>query len=177
MNVGKNIAKFRKEKELTQEELAQKINISAKAISSYENNRNLPNIETLILLSEVLDVPVDALIGTTKEDKIDTKEKYDKQRKTNTLIVFAISLFSLFVFCTHEFAIIGSLVTVSEDLKKYFTIGDVVKLTLENGLFYFVSVIWIYLIYYFKLNEKKPILSIIISIIIIIFYVVLIVCL
>lgn len=38
MNVGKNIAKFRKKKELTQEELAQKINISAKAISIYENN-------------------------------------------------------------------------------------------------------------------------------------------
>ncbi len=38
MNVGKNIAKFRKEKELNQEELAQKINIGAKAISSYENN-------------------------------------------------------------------------------------------------------------------------------------------
>ncbi|MBS5805837.1 MAG: helix-turn-helix transcriptional regulator [Firmicutes bacterium] len=38
MNAGKNIAKFRKEKELNQEELAQKINISAKAISIYENN-------------------------------------------------------------------------------------------------------------------------------------------
>ena len=39
MNVGKNIAKFRKEKELNQEELAQK-KISAKAIRSYENNLN-----------------------------------------------------------------------------------------------------------------------------------------
>lgn len=38
MNAGKNIAKFRKEKKLNQEELAQKINISAKAISIYENN-------------------------------------------------------------------------------------------------------------------------------------------
>ena len=38
MNAGKNIAKFRKEKELNQEELAQKINISAKAISIYENS-------------------------------------------------------------------------------------------------------------------------------------------
>lgn len=38
MNAGKNIARFRKEKELNQEELAQKINISAKAISIYENN-------------------------------------------------------------------------------------------------------------------------------------------
>ena len=40
MNVGKNIAKFRKEKNLTQEELAKNINVSPKTISSYENNRN-----------------------------------------------------------------------------------------------------------------------------------------
>lgn len=168
MNVGKNIAKFRKKKELTQEELAQKINISAKAISSYENNRNLPNIETLILLSEVLDVPVDALIGTTKEDKIDTKEKYDKQRKNNLLIIFAISLFSLCLFCIHEFVIVGGLVTVSEDFKEYFSVKDIVKLIIQNSLIYLVSVIWIYLIYYFKLNEKKSVQSIIILSIIII---------
>lgn len=164
MNVGKNIAKFRKKKELTQEELAQKINISAKAISSYENNRNLPNIETLILLSEV----DDAVIGTTKEDKIDTKEKYDKQRKNNLLIIFAKSLFSLCLFCIHEFVIVGGLVTVSEDLKEYFSVKDIVKLIIQNSLIYLVSVIWIYLIYYFKLNEKKSIQSIIILSIIII---------
>ena len=176
MNVGKNIAKFRKKKNLTQEELAQKINISAKAISSYENNRNLPNIETLILLSEVLDVPVDAVIGTTKEDKIDTKEKYDKQRKTNTLIIFAISLFSLCLFCIHEFVIVGGLVTVSEDLKEYFSLKDVVKIIIQNGLLYLVSVIWIYLIYHFKLNEKKPVLSIILSFIIILIFAILLAC-
>ena len=36
MNVGKNIAKFRNEKKLTQEELAKLINVSPKAISSYK---------------------------------------------------------------------------------------------------------------------------------------------
>ena len=63
MNVGKNIAKFRKEKNLTQEELAKKINVSSKTISSYENNKNLPNIETLILLSQELDVSINDILG------------------------------------------------------------------------------------------------------------------
>ena len=63
MNVGKNIAKFRKEKNLTQEELAKKINVSPKTISSYENNKNLPNIETLILLSQELDVSINDILG------------------------------------------------------------------------------------------------------------------
>ena len=168
MDVGKNITKFRKEKNLTQEELAQKINISAKAISSYENNRNLPNIETLILLSEVLDVSVDALIGTTKEDKINTKEKYDKQRKNNLLIIFAISLFSLCLFCVQEFMVVNGLVSLSDNFKEYFSVKDVVKLIIQNGLIYLVSVTCIYLIYYFKLNEKKSVQSIIILSIIII---------
>lgn len=164
MNVGKNIAKFRKKKNLTQEELAQKINISAKAISSYENNRNLPNIETLILLSEV----DDAVIGTIKEDKIDTKEKYDKQRKNNLLIIFAISLFTLCIFCIHEFIVVNGLVSLSDNFKEYFSVKDIVKLIIQNSLIYLVSVIWIYLIYYFKLNEKKSVQSIIILSIIII---------
>lgn len=54
---------------MTQEELSKLINSSLKAISSYENSHNIPNIETLILLSEVFDVSIDDIIGSSKEDK------------------------------------------------------------------------------------------------------------
>lgn len=167
MNVGKNIAKFRKEKNLTQEELAKKINVSPKTISSYENNRNLPTIETLLLLSQVLEVSIDEIVGKTNKDKNDTKEKYDKQRKNNLLMIFAISLFTLCIFCIHEFIVVYGLVSLSDNFKEYLSIKDVVKLILQNGLIYIVSVIWFYLMYYFKLNEKKPVLAIILSFIII----------
>ena len=167
MNVGKNIAKFRKEKNLTQEELAKKINVSSKTISSYENNRNLPTIETLLLLSQVLEVSIDEIVGKTNKDKTATKEKYDKQRKNNLLIIFAISLFSLCLFCIHEFIVLGSLVTVSNDLKEYLSIKDVIKIIINNGLIYIVSVLWIYLIYYFKLNEKNLVTTIIVSFLIV----------
>ena len=62
-----------------------------------------------------------------------TQKKYDKQRKNNLLIIFAISLFSLCLFCIHEFVIVGGLVTVSEDLKEYFSLKDVVKLIIQNS--------------------------------------------
>ena len=163
MTVGSNITKFRKEKKLTQEELANLINVSPKTISSYENNRNLPNIETLILLSEVLEVSIDEIIGTTKEDKIVTKEKYNKKRKHNLLIILAISMFSLCIFCIHEFILVGSIVSTSEELKTIWSLGTLIKLIINNGLFYLVSVILIYIIYYYKLDEKKPVLSIILS--------------
>ncbi len=47
MNVGTNIAKFRKAKKLTQEELAKEINVSPKTISSYETNRIYPILKCL----------------------------------------------------------------------------------------------------------------------------------
>lgn len=167
MNVGTNIANFRKEKNLTQEKLASKINVSPKTISSYENNRNLPSIETLLLLSQELDVTIDEIIGKTVEDKIDTKKKYDKQRKTSLLIIFAISLFLLGLFCIHEFIVVYGLVNVTENFKNYFSIKDVIKLVFDNILIYVVSVVWLYLIYYFKLNEKNITSTIIVSFLII----------
>lgn len=167
MNVGTNIAKFRKGKNLTQEELACKINVSPKTISSYENNRNLPTIETLLLLSQTLDISIDEIIGKTNKDKNDTKEKYDKQRKTSLLIIFAISLFLLGIYCIHELIVVYGLVSLSENFKNYFSIKDVIKLVFDNVLIYVVSVVWLYLIYYFKLNEKNITFTIIVSFLII----------
>lgn len=77
MNVGTNIANFSKEKNLTQEELASKINVSPKTLSSYENNRNLPSIETLLLLSQELDVTIDEIWKNSRRQNRYEK-KYDK---------------------------------------------------------------------------------------------------
>lgn len=84
------------------------------------------------------------------------------------LIIFAISLFTLCIFCIHEFIVVNGLVSLSDNFKEYFSVKDIVKLIIQNSLIYLVSVIWIYLIYYFKLNEKKSVQSIIILSIIII---------
>lgn len=71
------------------------------------------------------------------------------------LITFAISLFSLCLFCIHEFIVVNGLVSLPDNFKEYFSVKDIVKLIIQNSLIYLVSVIWIYLIYYFKLNEKS----------------------
>ena len=59
----KTLQNLEREKNITQEELAKNINVSPKTISSYENNKNLPNIETLILLSQELDVSINDILG------------------------------------------------------------------------------------------------------------------
>ena len=60
----KNLSKLRKEKELTQEGLARKANISYHTIIKLESgNIKNPKIETVIKLSEALEVSMDKLAG------------------------------------------------------------------------------------------------------------------
>lgn len=67
MTLGTRIAHLRKERGLTQEALAQKMNVSAQAVSKWENDQTCPDIASLPLLSEVLGVTVDELLMGKKE--------------------------------------------------------------------------------------------------------------
>ena len=85
MDIGNNIATLRKNKNLTQEELANILNVSTKTISSYETNRNIPNIETLILLAKALNCSVDSLIGLTSNDQ-EINNIYQTKNTKNSIL-------------------------------------------------------------------------------------------
>ncbi len=65
--VAKNLVNLRKQNNLTQVELAQKINFSDKAISRWEKGEVLPDIETLQKLSAVYGVPMSAILESQDE--------------------------------------------------------------------------------------------------------------
>ena len=60
--VSQNLVRLRKENNLTQIELSQKINFSDKAVSRWEKGEVLPDIETIEKLSEVFGVPMSAIL-------------------------------------------------------------------------------------------------------------------
>ena len=62
MQLGKNIYNSRKKKGLSQENLAEKINVSRQTISNWELGETYPNPEQLILLSNVLQISIDELV-------------------------------------------------------------------------------------------------------------------
>ncbi len=68
MTLGKRIAYFRKEKSLTQEGLAQLMNVSAQAVSKWENDQTCPDVQSLPLLSQILGVTVDELLMGKKDN-------------------------------------------------------------------------------------------------------------
>ena len=61
MELSKQIKKYRTEANLSQEELADKIYVSRQTISNWENEKNYPDIKSLVLMSEVFQVSLDNL--------------------------------------------------------------------------------------------------------------------
>ena len=64
---GTRLARIRKDKGLTQEDIADKVHVSPQAVSKWECDASYPDIDGLLTLSEVLGVTVDELVGKTKE--------------------------------------------------------------------------------------------------------------
>lgn len=62
MNFSQQIKDIRQKTGMTQEQFALKLNVTRQAISNWENNKNLPDIEMLITISNIFDIPLDHLI-------------------------------------------------------------------------------------------------------------------
>jgi len=96
----------RKEKKLTQEELANIINVTEKAISRWETGRGTPDISLLIPLSNALDLDVSELLtGNEKEKDFNNSlttiieyEENSKKIKNKTPIIISIIMYSIFLF-------------------------------------------------------------------------------
>ncbi|MCP3028285.1 helix-turn-helix domain-containing protein [Halobacillus sp. A5] len=71
MAVGENIQKYRNLKELTKENLALKARIGVQTLESYENNERIPELDTLLKISTVLDIPASELMEDEEERVID----------------------------------------------------------------------------------------------------------
>ncbi len=75
---GNFIAELRKEKKLTQKELAEKINVSDKAVSRWETGKGYPDVTSLVSLSEYFDVSVNELLSGKRLTVENIKETADE---------------------------------------------------------------------------------------------------
>ena len=82
--VGRFIAKLRKKKGLTQDELGNMLGISGKSVSKWERGLNMPDISLIYKLSEVFDVDLNQLLNG--EDAI--KSVVDLQNEENAVNTF-----------------------------------------------------------------------------------------
>lgn len=83
MSFAENLKQLRKEKQLSQEELAELLDVSRQAVSKWEQGIGYPEVETLLLLSNLLNVSLDSLMET----EIAKKSNTQKQNVTGTITI------------------------------------------------------------------------------------------
>ena len=74
-SIGETISSLRKKKGMTQNELAEKMNVTDKAVSKWERDLSCPDINTISKLADILDVSVEELLKAKKKDNSNTKMK------------------------------------------------------------------------------------------------------
>ena len=76
--LGNNIKELRKQKHLTQKDLAKLMHVSQQTIGAWETERAIPGSDTLALLANLFNVSTDYLLGRdTKEDDLKTADLAD----------------------------------------------------------------------------------------------------
>lgn len=73
-NIGKNIKNLRLDHHMTQQTLADQLNVTNKTISKWETGRNLPDVEMIGKLSQIFNISVDELLTQRKGLRLKTKK-------------------------------------------------------------------------------------------------------
>ena len=107
--IGKFIAKCRKDKKMTQSELAEKLGVTDKSIGNWENGRNMPDLSLFKPLCDELGITINDLISGEKINKDIYQEKFEenivntidyttkRMNKYNNLIGVLLVTFGLFI--------------------------------------------------------------------------------
>lgn len=88
--IGNNIASIRKASGMTQAELAERLGYSDKAVSKWERAESLPDVTTLVELSRVFGVTMDALVGEDAPLPQEVKPQHPPKAKTGVLILSSL---------------------------------------------------------------------------------------
>ena len=105
MELGKQIKKHRQEVQLSQEKLADRVYVSRQTISNWENDKSYPDVNSLVLLSEIFQISLDNLIkgdievmkDVIQKEEIEKMNRYGKSY-TIMLIATAVSAVPLFMW-------------------------------------------------------------------------------
>ena len=92
MQVGKQIQHYRKEKNLSQDDLAEIIFVSRQSISNWERGATYPDIQNLLLLSKVFEVSLDKLVKGDLETMKQEVNAADVKAMNRDAIIYTVLL-------------------------------------------------------------------------------------
>ena len=98
MELGKQIKKYRSEKALSQDALAEKIYVSRQTISNWENDKSYPDVNSLVLLSKVFNVSLDQLIkGDMEKMTEQINNSADRKEYEHLSLAFTVLLLAIII--------------------------------------------------------------------------------
>lgn len=98
MELGKQIKKYRSEKALSQDALAEKIYVSRQTISNWENDKSYPDVNSLVLLSKVFNVSLDQLIkGDVEKMTEQINNSADRKEYEHLSLAFTVLLLAIII--------------------------------------------------------------------------------
>ncbi|MBR3840315.1 MAG: helix-turn-helix transcriptional regulator [Erysipelotrichales bacterium] len=114
IKIGKFIAECRKKKNLTQAQLAEKLNITNRAISKWETGKAMPDSNIMFDLCDILEITVNELLSgeiidmEQKEEQLNdlifqmaqNEERYHKRLRHSAYVIIATSLSALICLIT-----------------------------------------------------------------------------
>lgn len=157
LKIGCFIAECRKEKQITQQQLADKLNITNKAVSKWETGNGLPDITLLTELAEILDVSADEILKAKKNEKIiSVVDDLNRSMSITTENVIKDKTDTVISYLVHKYivkfkimAIVSSILAVFGAIIQYFIWTETKDLTgwlfgcwleiCSGGIFYYFS--------------------------------------
>ena len=109
MNLGEQIKNRRSELNMTQEELAEKLSVTRSAVSNWETEKNYPDLQTIVDISEELNISLDILLKGDRKvvEKItkDTNENPALRSKVKILIgvIVVLCIAGVIALCTFNY--------------------------------------------------------------------------
>ena len=82
MNLGEKLFELRKTKNLTQDEVAEKLNVTRQTVSKWETNQSTPDFDKILPLCELYDISTDELLKGEKQEKTE-ENNYNNEEKNN----------------------------------------------------------------------------------------------
>ena len=133
MTLGENILYYRKKSEITQEQLAEIMQVSRQSVSKWENNEAVPELQKLIKLADVLEVGLDELCGreyVSTGNQIEAKEISAPRRNPAIKIISIVLVVVLFVAGTAAGFSVGKSIATDSKAKEFYHASNVANVDL-----------------------------------------------
>ena len=160
MTLGEKIQQLRKDRKLSQEQLALEMNVSRQAVSKWELGEAIPDTDHVVMLSKYFEISIDSLLRDEfqlkeeKKESVESKSGYKKVMLIMTMSTLIIGLILSIVFwITYQSIILTSIGLMLQLIALICLIINQPLMTLKERRLCYVLGVWYFIVSVSVFNE------------------------